>query len=404
MPYLNFLTQQGQDGLSEAQTGRVVTFTRLGLSDQIIEAEIGAVLPLEPDDIDVIVYSGIASVVRDRPSQCTITSKLRLADVPHEFPLGTIAILAKIDEDPEILWGVCLATQAMDIIRPGGGASTTETTFRVSTIIGNAPNVTAVFDPDIELINIGPPAAGAGLFSYRLGAEFYLKRLASDPSIDISESASLVTLRGAPRLPTGTMVPYAGDTPPQNWLLCAGQAVSRISYTDLFLVCGERYGAGNGTTTFNIPDCRDRTLVGASGSKPLGHQDGAETHALSVAELAPHSHGVSEAAHGHLVDQAAHAHGVTDPAHRHRAYYEMLYYNPAFSGGGDTGYNITAAWEDTTDAWTGIAINAANANIGIFGNTTGLAIQNAGGGAAHNNMQPYLVINYIIYAGLIGAY
>jgi microcystin-dependent protein len=56
--------------------------------------------------------------------------------------------------------------------------------------------------------------------------------------------------------PVGALIPYAGSSAPAGWLLCDGSAVSRSTYAELFAVCGETYGAGNGVTTFNLPDMR----------------------------------------------------------------------------------------------------------------------------------------------------
>ena len=65
-------------------------------------------------------------------------------------------------------------------------------------------------------------------------------------------------------LPTGALVPYVGATAPDaQFLLCDGAAVSRSTYADLFDVCGTTYGAGNGSTTFNVPDLRGRVPIGA---------------------------------------------------------------------------------------------------------------------------------------------
>lgn len=54
--------------------------------------------------------------------------------------------------------------------------------------------------------------------------------------------------------PVGAIIPYGGSTAPAGWLLCNGAAVSRTTYSDLFAVIGTKYGAGDGTTTFNLPD------------------------------------------------------------------------------------------------------------------------------------------------------
>lgn len=61
--------------------------------------------------------------------------------------------------------------------------------------------------------------------------------------------------------PVGTVVDYGGAVAPAGWLLCSGQSVSRTTYTLLFQVIGTAYGAGNGTSTFNVPDCRGRVRL-----------------------------------------------------------------------------------------------------------------------------------------------
>jgi len=63
-------------------------------------------------------------------------------------------------------------------------------------------------------------------------------------------------------IPVGTISPYAGTSAPANWLLCDGSAVSRATYAALFAVTGTAYGAGDGSTTFNLPDLRGRVVAG----------------------------------------------------------------------------------------------------------------------------------------------
>lgn len=63
-------------------------------------------------------------------------------------------------------------------------------------------------------------------------------------------------------IPTGTILDYAGTSAPSGYLLCYGQAVSRTTYADLFSLVGTAFGSGDGSTTFNIPDCRGRAKVG----------------------------------------------------------------------------------------------------------------------------------------------
>ena len=63
-------------------------------------------------------------------------------------------------------------------------------------------------------------------------------------------------------VPSGTVLPFAGTTAPIGFLLCSGQAVSRSTYPDLFAAIGTTYGAGDGSTTFNVPDLRGRVPAG----------------------------------------------------------------------------------------------------------------------------------------------
>lgn len=82
---------------------------------------------------------------------------------------------------------------------------------------------------------------------------------------DFILSASSITrsmLTESERLPLGSIQPYALDTAPTGWLLCHGQAVSRTTYADLFAAVGTRFGEGDGSTTFNVPDFRGRFLRG----------------------------------------------------------------------------------------------------------------------------------------------
>jgi microcystin-dependent protein len=150
---------------------------------------------------------------------------------------------------------------------------------------------------------------------------------------------------------------YAGASEPTGWLFCYGQAISRSTYSSLFALIGTTYGAGDGSTTFNVPDIRGRVvagqddmggtsanrLTGTSGGVDgdvLGGTGGAETHTLTTSEMPAHTHDTTG--------------------------YQVL-------GGGGSLQNSASATSPTA-------------------NTS----SSTGGGNAHNNVQPTIILNYII--------
>ena len=89
---------------------------------------------------------------------------------------------------------------------------------------------------------------------------------------------------------------FAGDFQPLNWLFCDGRELSRTSYNDLFDVIGTTYGAGNGVSTFNLPDLRGRAPVhyvpGDPNYQP-GQKGGVETVTLGLNQIPSHSHSLN---------------------------------------------------------------------------------------------------------------
>lgn len=157
--------------------------------------------------------------------------------------------------------------------------------------------------------------------------------------------------------PVGSVVPFTGTLAPDGWLLCNGQAVSRTTYDDLFGVIGTSYGAGDGSTTFNLPDMRGRAPIGAGQgtgltNRVLASQTGAETHTLTEAQIPAHAH----------------------PRNTSNFADERIL---RLTGGGGAGF----------------------AGGTLPGFSPGLNTGNAGGGQAHNNMQPSIALNFIIFTG-----
>ena len=181
----------------------------------------------------------------------------------------------------------------------------------------------------------------------------------------------------------GTIQMYAGQDAPKGWLVCAGQEVSRTTYSKLFEVIGQTYGAGDGNTTFNLPDMRGRTPIG----RGKGTYTGATAHALGViggAESISYTPGGTVGNTTLTVNQI--------PSHGHT----VIYYG---SGGSFAwGYNYTNG--------SGKGVRSAS----TAESTSGIGL--TGGGQAHGHgwtgtaatlsqMQPYIAITYIISTGQV---
>lgn len=156
-----------------------------------------------------------------------------------------------------------------------------------------------------------------------------------------------IRIKAAESLPLGTILEYSGGTAPKGYMICDGSAISRTKYSELFNLIGTTYGNGDGSTTFNLPDLQGKIPVGKDENDTdfdtLGNTGGEKKHQLTVNEIPAHSH-------------------VTED------YFEG-------SGG-------------TSGVWA----------VRCLSNLEGYkhVVSNTGGNQPHNNLQPYITLNYII--------
>lgn len=164
---------------------------------------------------------------------------------------------------------------------------------------------------------------------------------------------------------------YGGSTAPEGYLTCDGSAVSRNKYPDLFGVIGTTFGAGDGSTTFNVPDLRGRTAIGSGTGTGGGSSGAAGTAPSGGSALTARSIGAWVGAETHTLSAAES--GL--PAHRHAQGQPTAGGSLAVAGGA---------------AGTAIVTNA----IGSRYDTADVAAAAASQG--HNNVQPAVVVQFII--------
>ena len=198
-------------------------------------------------------------------------------------------------------------------------------------------------------------------------------------------------------IPTATVVPWTDSSLPTGFLECNGQAVSRSTYSALFAIVGTTYGAGNGSSTFNVPDLQDEVVVGKSNNKALASTGGANTVANSgnVSSNTNTNINVSGNVGGSTANAtlstpqlASHSHGIptrTSPPNDS---------NPFKIGGQQSGFD--GPTPNTNNAGSGGShSHNMSANFSGSGNASSSTSSNFSG-SSNSVLQPYLTLIYII--------
>jgi microcystin-dependent protein len=190
-------------------------------------------------------------------------------------------------------------------------------------------------------------------------------------------------------LPVGAVSDFAGASAPTGWLLCYGQAISRTTYASLFSIISTVYGVGDGSTTFNLPDCRGRVSAGQDdmgGSSAnrltgltngvngdtLGAAGGLESFTLATTNLPSHTHGAGSYTVSTTISNGTNV--VRNPGDQDNV-----------SGGGALDNFLQAGDEDD--------LSLANGDVSGSSSSTG-------SGTAMGHIPPTIVFNKIIYAGV----
>ncbi len=215
-------------------------------------------------------------------------------------------------------------------------------------------------------------------------------------------------------MPVGTVMPYTSDIIPDLWLLCDGAEVSRTTYAALFSVLGETYGAGDGIETFNIPDMRSRVPVGnfydefksatsyTKGSTTIMIKPDTNTSFYGAGDIISY-----EGEKRTITDITNTSFNVTTITIDEGFSLDILsgktFVIETHTGktGGEKAHILTVSeMPSHSHTYSATAMTSNGSGSGSNYATSSSSTGSSGGGKAHNNMPPFVVMNYIIYAGV----
>lgn len=188
----------------------------------------------------------------------------------------------------------------------------------------------------------------------------------------------LSTIGSGGSTPSGSMSAFAGSSAPFGWLLCDGSVVSQSTYASLYAVIGATYNTGGeGAGNFRLPNLKGRVIVGYDSADvdfdALGETGGSKDVTLSINEMPTHNHDIGLGSSGFTDNPGDHSHTSTDFPNAPTQTYDA----------GTTRFGRNSVANGMTSSLNGQ-------------HTHEVFLYSEGGNTAHNNLQPYIALNWII--------
>ena len=296
---------------------------------------------------------------------------------------GEVAVLSSTGTSPGAIDTGNLVDSAVTSAKLAANSVTSakivDGTIATADIADDAVNQAKIADDAVGTAQIADDAVGSAQIADDAVGQAAIANNAVGTNQIADSAVTAAKLSSDAAFTSGMLMPFAGSAAPSGWLLAYGQAVSRSTYSSLFTAIGTTYGAGDGSSTFNLPDLRGRVVAGQDdmggvsadnltnvagdglNGDTLGATGGAESHVITTTQMPSHSHTLN----GGL--------------------------KTASSGGNSSasGLVIQSFTQDQGNDPAG-TVTTGNTNFDNF------SIASNGSGAAHNNVQPTIILNYII--------
>lgn len=382
--------------------------------------------------ITTTAYTSVLTILKDRDFDAISLCY----NLPTNLQTGMMRYVRASNKFQEYVTSAWV-DKVLSVAGGGTGATTAadaRTALGIGTLGVQNSNSISVTGGTITGVNLNGSNISSGTVALARGGTGSSLSIGSEGQV-LGVSSGAIAFLSVSTEATGVVKAFAGETIPTGYLLCDGSAISRTTYAALFAAIGTTWGAGNGTTTFNIPDGRDKVIYGVSATVALGTAVGAATHVHTlnshVHDLGSHVHTLNShihtiANHTHTVANHTHtgpAHVHTVSAHTHTwsatsggpsAIVSVNTNDPdiqvatsththnssgttSSGGSGNTGSEGTGA---TSSSGSGNTGSNGSGNTGAASGNTSAATGNTGAAAGDtgsgSTLQPGIAMNYII--------